>query len=449
MKELKPSKAVHGTIEVPSDKSIGHRAVLFSLLSEGPITIRNFPSAEDCQTTLNAVQELGVSLEKSGNEFILTRPESFSLTDEKAIDCGNSGTTVRLLAGILAGSPVEVILTGDESLSSRPMKRIIDPLSEMGAELFSDEGHLPLRIRGKKLLPIEYMMPIASAQVKSSLLLAGLASRCSITVRESVLTRNHTELMIQHLGEGMTVRIVKPIQVQDPDDPRKKKMVMPEKFKKEIVLTSQTKIHGGSVDVPGDISTASFFFAAAAITGGTVTVKKVGLNPTRTAFLDILKLIGVTVKIENKETVTGEVRGDVTVSSEKKLKARKISGEMTASLIDEIPILAVMGAFSDGTTIIRDASELKVKESDRLTAIAENLRLMGVKVGLLDDGLAIEGKTELEGADFVSYGDHRIAMAFSIASLACAGPSTLDDESVVGISCPEFYELLNGIRQEG
>jgi len=303
-----------------------------------------------------------------------------------------------------------------------------------------------MRIRGNKLLPFEYRMPVASAQVKSSLLLAGLASGCSVTIREDTITRDHTELMIEELGGEINVRLIKAVLVDDPNDPRKRIMQMQEPFKKEIVLSSKTKISGGEIDIPGDISTAAFFMAAAAISGKSITINNLGLNKTRTAFFDYLKAIGSEINIENRQTVSGESRGDVTVTGGL-LKPRKISGETTVGLIDEIPIVSVIAAFTPGTTIIRDAAELKIKESDRLTATAENLKRMGIKCGLLEDGLAIEGGRDLSGADFVSYGDHRIAMAFSIASLFLVGPSTIDDETCVDISCPEFYDLLDKIAQ--
>lgn len=444
-KELKPTKHYGGVIEVPGDKSIAHRAVLLSLLAKENIEIINFPNNQDCNSSLNAVEVLGVDVNRTDNQISLTPPERLLSSENTIIDCGNSGTTARLLSGIIAGSELTATLSGDESLSARPMKRIIAPLTEMGAEIFADENDtLPIKINGKKLLPFEYRLPVASAQVKSSVLLAGLASSCSVRVLEDVITRDHTELMIEHLGEGIDVRVVKAELVEDANDPRKKKMVMPEDFKKEIKISSQTKINGGKVDIPGDISTAAFFLAGAAISKQTVTVAHLGLNPTRTAFLTYLKTIGCKVEISDKETVSGELRGTVTVTGAD-LKVKKISGATTVGLIDEIPIVAVIAAFSQGTTVIRDAAELKVKESDRLHAVAENLRLAGIKCGLLEDGIAIEGGSEFSGADFKSYGDHRIAMAFSIAALFAVGPSTIDDASVVDISCPEFYELLEKV----
>lgn len=443
-RELKRAKKTKGTISVPGDKSIAHRTALLSILSEAPITAKNYPNGADCQTSLKAAEQLGVQISRDNKTVTLTPPHDKSSAEGITIDCGNSGTTARLLSGIIAGLNIEITLTGDKSLSSRPMKRIIAPLTEMGAEFYSENGLLPLRIRGKQLLPFEYKLPVASAQVKSALLLSGLASQCSVTIREDSFTRDHTERMVSEIGEGIEYRRINPVPVDDPVDPRKKRMELPEPFRYEVKLSAQAKINGGTIDIPGDISTASFFMTAAAISKGTVTIENVGLNPTRTGFIDHLKAIGCEITIENRKTISNEPRGTVIVTGAP-LKARKISGETTVGLIDEIPLVAVLGAFAEGTTLIRDASELKVKESNRLEAIHYNLNLTGAKCGLLDDGLAIEGGGELSGADFKSFDDHRIAMACAIAALQLSGPSTLDDDNSVAVSCPEFFEILKQI----
>ncbi len=439
-----PVKKIGGTIRVPGDKSIAHRAALLSILSKGPIKVRNFPNGVDCLASLEAAQRFGVKVRTESNGLVLTPPSAISIAPESIIDCGNSATTAKLLAGIIAGSNLETTLTGDESLKSRPMERIIDPLSAMGAEFFAKDGHLPVRIRGSKLLPYEYDLPIASAQVKSALLLAGLASSCAVTVREKTITRDHTEIMLREIGDGITVREIKSVRIPDPLDPRKTKMEMPEAFKKEIRISPRAQITGGTIDIPGDISTGAFFLAAAAISGHSLTVENLGLNPTRTAFLDHLKAVGCKVEIKDKTIVSGEPRGRVTVTGQP-LKPRKISGETAIGLIDEIPIVSVMAVFTEGTTVIRDVGELRVKESNRLDAILENLQKMNVKCGLLEDGLAIEGGKDLSGADFQSFGDHRIAMAFSIAALFLVGPSTIDDDTAVSVSCPSFYNTLDSI----
>jgi len=443
---FKPVRIVGGIITVPGDKSIAHRVALLSILAKDKFVVSNFPENADCQTSLDAAQKFGVKVEKNKDGMILTPPESISLDENTIIDCRNSGTTARLLAGIIAGSDLIATLSGDDSLSNRPMKRIIDPLKAMGAEIYSDNERLPMKIKGSKLLSFEYRLPIPSAQVKSALLLAGLASSSSVTITEEILSRDHTERLLEEFGHGIEIRDIKPELVPDEYDPRKKRLIMPEDFKKEIILKSNSAIDGGHIDIPGDISTAAFFMAAAAISKQSLTINNLGLNPTRVTFIEHLKAIGCQISISEKQTISGEPRGNVTVTGSD-LKARRILGENSLGMIDEIPVVAVLACFAKGTTVIRDISELKFKESDRLFAIAENLKLAGVKCGLLEDGLAIEGCSEFNGADFQSFGDHRIAMAFSIASLFAVGPSSIDDSSVVEISCPNFYEILNSITK--
>jgi 3-phosphoshikimate 1-carboxyvinyltransferase len=443
---IHPVKHVGGRVRVPGDKSISHRAALLSVLARDSVTIHNFGSGADCQTTLAAVRQLGVSVSDESDRLVLTPPEKLDRNTPLTIDCGNSGTTVRLLAGLASGAGLRLTLTGDPSLSQRPMKRIIDPLAEMGACITGDDGHLPLTIDRGDLSPFEYRLPVPSAQVKSALLLAGLAAGCSVKIQEEVISRDHTEIMIGTLGEGLHVREIKPVKMQDANDPRKYHMSMPEDFKREITLSDDAFVHGGTIDIPGDFSTAAYFLGAAALSRQPVTVENVGLNPTRTAFLEHLKQIGCEVRLMERQTLSGELRGNVTVTGGE-LKARRISGEMTVGLIDELPLVAVIGAHAKGTTLIRDAAELRIKESDRLAAIAENLSAMGVKCGVLEDGLAIEGQKETNGADLRSFGDHRIAMAFTVAGLFSVGPSTIDDDHVVGISCPDFYELLEQITR--
>ena len=310
MLKLKPARRIGGTVTVPGDKSIAHRAALLSILSKGPITVKNFPEGADPKTSLAVAGKFGVTVSPMDEGLLLTPPEKLRIDQDAIIDCANSGTTVRLLAGIIAGSNLSVNLTGDESLSRRPMKRIVDPLTAMGAELFATDGHLPMKVRGNRLLPFEYRLPVPSAQVKSALLLAGISAGCSVILREETLTRDHTEVMIESLGEGITVREIRPVAVPDPDDPRKKRMTMPENFKKEIKLASTSRINGGLVDIPGDISTAAYFLAAAAIAEESVTIPNLGLNPTRTGFLDYLKAIGCAVTITDKTVISGEPRGN-------------------------------------------------------------------------------------------------------------------------------------------
>lgn len=444
MRRLNPAKNTGGELTVPGDKSIAQRAALLSILSHGPLTVRNYPEGLDCRTALSAAKSFGVTVASQGNELVLTPSPEYAVAPLTIVDCGNSGTTARLLAGIAAGRAVDIILSGDESLSRRPMKRVVEPLAAMGAEIIADDGHLPMTVRGKTLLPFEYTLPVPSAQVKSCVLLAGLSSGCSVTVREMTPSRDHTEVMLKHLGVKAEITDIKPIMQNDPVDPRKRIRITQAGHKREVMLPAGARIEGGEIDIPGDFSTASYFFALAAISAETIVVHGVGLNPTRTAFLDYLKAVGCSVEVTDRTVLSGEPRGTVKVTGGS-LKARRVAGEMVVGLIDEIPLVALIGAFAEGTTIIRDAGELRVKESDRLRAVAENLTLMGVSCGLLDDGLAIEGRSEHSGADFKTYGDHRIAMTFAVGSQVAVGPSTLDEDESVAVSCPSFFDLLGAV----
>ncbi|MBD3402947.1 3-phosphoshikimate 1-carboxyvinyltransferase [candidate division GN15 bacterium] len=440
-RELHAAKTIGGEISVPGDKSIAQRVALLSILADDDLIVKNYPSGLDPKTALSVAQRFGVQTAGQASRIVLGPPDSINLPPETIIDCGNSGTTARLLSGIVAGRELDVIIAGDESLSRRPMKRIVAPLTAMGADVLDTDGHLPMTVRGRTLLPFEYTLPVPSAQVKSAVLLAGVSSGCSVVVREKQLSRDHTELLLQHLGVDLKVTDIKPVLQDDPNDPRKRVRVMPEEYKREFSLPPDARIVGGEVDIPGDFSTAAYFFTLAAISGHTITVSGVGLNPSRTAFLDHLKAIGCKVVVSDKEVVSGEARGTVSVTGGS-LKARRVAGETIVGLIDEIPLVALLGAVSEGTTIIRDAAELRVKECDRLQAMADNLSKMGVSCGLLDDGLAIEGRPELGGSDFVTYDDHRIAMTCAIAAQIAVGPSTIDDDTCAAVSCPEFFDLL-------
>jgi 3-phosphoshikimate 1-carboxyvinyltransferase len=446
MKTLKPHRKIQGSFSLPGDKSISHRAALLSLLCGEELRIHNYSDGDDCASSLKAVSALGCKVEEqSDSTLLISPPESFP-SESLQIDCGNSGTTARLLVGILSGLDVAAEISGDESLSKRPMRRIVEPLRELGAQ-FGDEGEtLPLSPIGGAHGDIEYRMPVASAQVKSAILFAACAGGGQATVIEDVRTRDHSERLLKHFGATIETHHPRVELKEDARDPRKKTRTVIDDWKLRIVVKGNGKLSGGDVDIPGDISTAAFFFAAAAIGKGEVTIKNLGLNPTRTAFLDHLKAIGCEVHIENRVTVSEEPRGSVTVLGGK-LKGRKVSGALAAQLIDEIPIVAVMACFAEGATLIRDVAELRVKECDRLEALIENLRLMGAKVGSVEeDGLVIEAKGEMQPTDFVSYDDHRIAMALSIASLFLAGESTIDNAACVAVSCPRFYEILDSIK---
>lgn len=452
---LEPRRTVSGSLRLPGDKSISHRAALLSLLCAEPVRILNYADGEDCQTSLAALKKLGADVQSASDGSITVTPAKDRSDDPVIIDCGNSGTTCRLLLGLLSGMGKTAELVGDKSLSSRPMKRVTDPLTLMGGifapategetEPESAEGlRLPLRTLGSATESIDYRLPVASAQVKSAILLAAVASGATAIVTEDVITRDHTEKMLQHLGANISVKQPRLELQEDPNDPRKKIRTILDDWKSQTIVKGGSPLHGGEIDVPGDISTAAFFFAAAAIGKGVVTIENLGLNPTRTTFLDHLKAIGCEVKISDRETISNEPRGTVTVTGAS-LKGRRISGAQTAALIDELPIVSVLACFAEGPTVIRDAGELRFKETDRIAALAKNLRTMGAQVGALEDGLAIEAKDEMQPGDFDSFGDHRIAMAMAVAALFLSGSSSLKDSEVVAVSCPTFFDLLESI----
>ncbi len=447
MKTLKPHRKIHGTLALPGDKSISHRAALLSLLTEDTLRIINYSDGEDCAASLDAVRSLGCTVERQSESTLTIKPPESFPTETVKIDCGNSGTTARLLTGILSGLDIPAEIVGDDSLSKRPMKRIVEPLRELGARFDDSTETLPLYPLGGAHGNLEYRMPVASAQVKSSILFAACAGGGGAAVIEDVRTRDHSERMLKHLGATIETHSPRIELRADSRDPRKKTRTVLDDWKARIVIKGNGKLSGGDIDIPGDMSTAAFFFAAAAIGKGEVTIENLGLNPTRTAFLDHLRAIGCETHVESRVTISEEPRGVVTVRGGK-LKGRKISGALSAQLIDEIPIIAVMACFSDGPTLIRDVAELRVKECDRLEALIENLRRMGAKVGSVEnDGIVVEAKGEMQPADFKSFGDHRIAMALSVASLFLAGESTIDDSECVGVSCPRFYEMLDSIKR--
>ncbi len=447
--QIKKAKKLQGALKIPGDKSISHRAALLSLLCAEKVTIDNFSPAADCRNSLEAVKQLGAGVKEENGTIAISPPLGGGLIEPEApIDCGNSGTTMRLLAGLVAGADINVKLIGDESLSGRPMKRIIEPLTQMNAVIAAtEEGTAPLEIQPSPLIPIDYIQPVASAQVKSAILLAGATSHTKVIVREKTISRDHTERMIEAFGGDIEIETVKAEIVQDPDDPRKKKKILPtEKYKRSITLTLGGKLSGGHIDVPGDFSTAAFFIVAGLIVrGSNIILKNVGVNQTRTGLLTVLKQMGAQIELKDKRDVGGEPVADIDITYGK-LKPRKISGEIIPKLIDEIPILAVLAATLEGTTVIRDAEELRHKESDRIHAVVSNLEKMGVKVGEFPDGIAIEGNGEIEGAEIESFGDHRIAMAFGVAGLAAHGGTTVKGCESVDISCPDFFTLLESLR---
>jgi 3-phosphoshikimate 1-carboxyvinyltransferase len=412
---------LRGAIEVPGDKSISHRAILFGALASGETRITGLLDAEDVHSTRNAVARLGATVRLEGREVVVTPAEILREPDD-VIDCGNSGTSLRLLAGVLAGLPGLSVLTGDASLRRRPVRRIIEPLRRMGGDLTARDGDRipPLVIRGRPLTAAHHRLEVASAQVKSAILLAGLRAEGETRVTEPERSRDHTERMLRGMGvpvrvEGLTVSVT-------PSRPA-----------------------GTRVDVPGDISSAAFFLCAAAgLPGSEVTVRNLGVNPTRTGLLDVLRAMGAGVTVAGEREVAGEPRADVTVRAGE-LRATEIRGEIIPRLIDELPVLMVLATQARGRTVIRDARELRVKESDRLAAMGETLASAGARLELFDDGCAIEGPVRLGEVAVRTRLDHRIAMSMAVAQLFAGAPVHLDDVSCVATSFPSFFSLLDGL----
>ncbi|MCQ4923835.1 3-phosphoshikimate 1-carboxyvinyltransferase [Tissierella carlieri] len=402
-------KALRGEIKIPGDKSISHRAVMLGSISKGETTIENVLLSEDTLRTIECFREMGIKIDIDGkeNRVRIQGKGIYSLEKpSKPLDCGNSGTTMRLLAGILGGQKFSSTLIGDDSLSKRPMDRIIIPLTKMGVNIKGEENkYPPLRIYpSDELQGIEYELPIASAQVKSSILLASIYSKGRTKVIEKKTTRDHTERMLEYFGQG--------------------------EFK------------GKEIYVPGDISSASFFIVGASIIkDSSIVIKDVGINPTRSGIIDVIKAMGGNIRIENIRTINNEPIGDIFVSYSP-LKGIELDENIIGRLIDEIPVIAVAAAFAEGTTIIRNAEELKYKETDRIKAMVNELRKMGADIEALSDGLIINGKKSLNPTNMNTYNDHRIAMALSIAALNIMGESKITDTQCVNISYPNFYETM-------
>jgi 3-phosphoshikimate 1-carboxyvinyltransferase len=415
---------IHTEIQVPGDKSISHRAVFIAALANGACVIRGFLPSEDCMCTVAAMRALGIRIEQPEPTTLVVHGMRKQLTAPKGdIDCGNSGTTMRLLAGILSAQPFKSRLIGDASLSRRPMKRIIEPLAEMGARITTEgpKNTPPLLIEGAKPHPIQYFMPVASAQVKSAILLAGLFAKGKTSITEPSQSRDHTERMLSYF------------------------LVRPQRDDLTVSITGEQTPESRDFTVPGDISSAAFWLvAAAAQPRSQLLVKDVGLNETRTGVLGVLLRMGAHVREIIGEVAEGEPQGAVEIQGAR-LKGTVIQGKEIPNVIDEIPILAVAGALAQGTTIIADAKELRIKETDRLAAIATNLKAMGVEVTEQEDGLEIVGGAPLRGARLQSFGDHRIAMAFAIAGMFAEGETIIDDVDCVGTSYPSFYETLEHI----
>jgi 3-phosphoshikimate 1-carboxyvinyltransferase len=419
---IRPARTISGSLEVPGDKSISHRYAMLAALAEGRSEITRFSAAADCRSTLDCFSQLGVKFEIQGERVRIAGAGLGGLRKpRRTLDAGNSGTTMRMLAGILAGQEFRSILDGDASLRRRPMRRVMDPLKQMGARMEArDGGFAPLKIEGARLFPIDYALPVPSAQVKSAVLLAGLFAEGVTSVTEPVRTRDHTELALAEFGaridlEGRTIRI-----------------------------HGRPRLKGRSLAVPGDLSSAVFFLAAAMVLPeSNLVVHNVGLNPTRSAVLDVLGSMGAPVSLVSIRSEHGELVGDVSVRHEP-LKGGSIEGDVIAQLIDELPAIAVLGPYTEEGIEIRNAAELRVKESDRIAVLAENLRRMGAKVEELPDGLRIAGRSagRLHGAEIEPHGDHRMAMAFAVAALGAEGETVIRDSECAAVSYPEFFLTL-------
>ena len=423
---IHPARNIEGGIRLPGDKSISHRYAMLGALAEGTTKLDNFSTGKDCASTLECLRELGcqwemkrkgetLSVEIQGTGMNLSAPRG-------ALDCGNSGSTIRMMSGILAGQHFDSELAGDESLSRRPMARIMTPLTQMGASITSAEDNRPpLRIHGAKLRGIDYAMPVASAQVEACLLFAGLFAEGETRVRGAVRTRDHSELALRAFGAEVQRNL------------------------NEVSITGGQKLRAIEGGVPGDISSAAFFLCAAALfPGSQLVIDSLGLNPTRARLLDFLIQLGVKIRVTQLEELNGELVGTVQAEGGQ-LKGCKISGGDTAALIDEIPILAAIAPYTSDGIEIRDAAELRVKESDRIAAVAGNLRAMGAQVEEFPDGLRIPGGQTLRGARINTFDDHRIAMAFAVAGLRADGETEIDGAECASISFPAFFNLLESL----
>jgi 3-phosphoshikimate 1-carboxyvinyltransferase len=422
---VRPAGRLAGLVTLPGDKSISHRYAMIASLAEGPSTIANFSTGADCHSTLGCVQALGIEVEEKGTSVTIQgRGLEGWRRPAGDLDAGNSGSTIRMIAGLLAAQPFESRIFGDESLTRRPMGRIIKPLELMGARIEARDGQFPpLTIYGRTLQPIDYTLPVPSAQVKTCVLFGGLFAEGTTIVHESVRARDHSEIALREFGADLQVK------------------------QRVITLEGRPKLVGREVMVPSDLSSAAFFLVAGLLVPGSqLVIQNVGLNPTRSALLDFLCSIGAPVKVLRIEAVNGELIGDVEVRYGP-VRGGVIDKELTAGLIDEIPVLAVLGAASEEGLVIRDAQELRIKETDRIATVAENFKRMGVEIEVTPDGMRVPGKQKFRAADFDSFGDHRIAMAFAVAALAGDGESTIENADAASVSFPEFWNILQQIAE--
>jgi 3-phosphoshikimate 1-carboxyvinyltransferase len=423
---IRPARNLYGSLRLPGDKSISHRYGMLAAFAEGTSHFANFSTGADCASTLACMQALGAAVTKQDDGAVAVTGVGGRVTPaDGPLDCGNSGSTMRMMSGLLAPQPGTFTLIGDASLSRRPMERIRKPLEEMGARLTLTDGHAPITIHGCPLTPIDYTTPVPSAQVKTCILLAGLQTPGVTTVRESVRTRDHSELALRAFGAELT-RTIDAVSIAGPQ-----------------------KLHAIDAIVPGDISSAAFFLCAAALfPGSALVLDSLGLNPTRAMLLDVLTALGAHISVLNLEEKHAELIGAVQVSApDNGLGSTEISGALAAQLIDELPVLAAIAPYTRGGIRIRDAKELRVKESDRIALVARNLRAMGAEVEEFEDGLDVPGGQTLHGALIDSGGDHRIAMAFSVAALRADGETLIQGAESAAISFPEFFDLLDQVAE--
>ncbi len=420
-KVISSKTGLKGSIKIPGDKSISHRAVMFGSIAKGDTVITGFLRGDDCMSTISCFKKLGIDIDVTEDKVIVHGKGLKGLSaPAENLDVGNSGTTIRLISGILSAQNFDSTLNGDASIQKRPMKRVINPLSQMGADIEStNDGYAPLTIHGKKLKAIEYTMPVASAQVKSSILLASLFAEGTTVINEPVASRDHTEIMLNYFGAD----------IKNNDG--------------VITSTPVEELYGKELEVPGDISSAAFFMVAGLIVPNShIIIENVGINPTRTGIIDALRTMGGYVEILNERKSGGELVGDIEVRTSE-LKAITLEGGIIPRMIDEIPVFAVAALCAEGTTVVKDATELKVKESNRIATMGEELGKMGVEIEETGDGMIIRGNQKLMGAKVYSHLDHRVAMSCAIAALVADGETIITDADCVGISFPNFYELLN------
>ena len=423
---IRPARNVYGSLRLPGDKSISHRYGMLAAFAEGASRFTNFSTGADCASTLSCMEALGAKVHKTNDNSVeVTGVSGRVIPSNHPLDCGNSGSTMRMISGLLAPQQGSFTLVGDASLSRRPMERIRKPLEAMGAKLTLTEGHAPLHLRGSPLQPIDYTTPVPSAQVKTCVLLAGLQTNGTTTVREAVRTRDHSELALRAFGTTLTRTL------------------------DSVSITGPQSLHAISAAVPGDISSAAFFLCAAALfPGSSLVLDSLGLNPTRATLLDVLTALGAHIGVLNLEEKNAELVGTVQVSAPPQgLGSAEVSGALAAQLIDELPVLAAIAPYTASGLILRDAQELRVKESDRISLVVKNLRAMGAEVAEFEDGLDVPGGQTLHGAIIDSGGDHRIAMAFSVAALRAEGETLIQGAESAAISFPEFFNLLDLVAE--